>query len=237
MKFGETINKFSEPPHPKGILIEGKLVSLRPLVADKHSEELFLSNALDKENINWAYLPYGPFETEPEYHKWIKSFEKNIDPVFFAIISKKLNKAIGIASYLRINPADGLIEVGHINYSPLLQRTTEATETMFLMMKWAFDNGYRRYEWKCNALNLRSRNSAQRLGFSYEGVFRQMAIVKGKNRDTAWFAIIDKEWEEVEDCFKKFLSSSNFDKEGRPLVSLSALTKPLLYKLDNLDCS
>ena len=237
MKFGEIVNNFSEPPHPRGISIEGKLVSLKPLVASKYSEELFLSNTLDKEDINWAYLPYGPFETEPEYYKWIESFEKNDDPVFFAIISKKLNKAIGIASYLRINPADGLIEVGHINYSPLLQRTTEATEAMFLMMKWAFDNGYRRYEWKCNALNLRSRNSAQTLGFSYEGVFRQMAIVKGQNRDTAWFAIIDKEWEKVEDCFKKFLLSSNFDKEGRPRVSLSALTKPLLYKLDNLDCS
>ncbi len=237
MKFGEIVNNFSEPPHPRGISIEGKLVSLKPLVASKYSEELFLSNALDKEAINWAYLPYGPFETEPEYYKWIESFEKNDDPVFFAIISKKLNKAIGIASYLRINPADGLIEVGHINYSPLLQRTTEATEAMFLMMKWAFDNGYRMYEWKCNALNLRSRNSAQKLGFSYEGVFRQIDVVKGQNRDTAWFAIIDKEWGKGEDCFKKFMFSGNFDKEGRPRVSLSALTKPLLYKLDNLDCS
>jgi len=237
MKFGEIVNNFSVPPHPRGISIEGKLVSLKPLVAGKHSKELFLSNTLDKENINWAYLPYGPFKTEPEYHNWIESFEKKDEPVFFAIISKKLNKAIGIASYLRINPADGLIEVGHINYSPLLQRTTEATEAMFLMMKWAFDNGYRRYEWKCNALNLRSRNSAQRLGFSYEGVFRQMAIVKGKNRDTAWFAIIDKEWGKVEDCFNQFLSDSNFDNEGQSIISLSTLTKSLLYKLDNLDCS
>ena len=104
-------------------------------------------------------------------------------------------------------------------------------------MKWAFDNGYRRYEWKCNALNLRSRNSAQRLGFSYEGVFRQMAIVKGQNRDTAWFAIIDMEWEKVEDCFNQFLSDGNFDKDGLPMISLSNLTKPLLYKLDNLDCT
>jgi RimJ/RimL family protein N-acetyltransferase len=237
MKYGEIVNNFSEPPHPGGISIEGKLVSLKPLVASKYSEELFLSNSLDKDGINWAYLPYGPFKTELEYHKWIESFEKNDDPFFFAIISKKLNKAIGIASYLRINPADGLIEVGHINYSPLLQRTTEATEAMFLMMKWAFDNGYRRYEWKCNALNLRSRNSAQRLGFSYEGVFRQMAIVKGQNRDTAWFAIIDKEWEKVEDCFNQFLSDGNFDKDGLPMISLSNLTKPLLYKLDNLDCT
>ena len=237
MKKGEILNGFKAPPHPKGISIDGKLVSIKPLIANEFAEELFMANALDKDGINWEYLPYGPFESLSDYIYWIESFEQYDDPVFFAIISKKLKKAIGIASYLRINPADGLIEVGHINYSPLLQRTTEATEAMFLMMKWAFDNGYRRYEWKCNALNLRSRNSAQRLGFSYEGVFRQMAIVKGQNRDTAWFAIIDKDWEKVEDCFKKFLSSSNFDKQGRPIVSLSALTKPLLYKLDNLDCS
>ena len=237
MKKGEVVSGFKVPPHPKGISIDGKLVSIKPLIANEFAEELFMANALDKEGINWEYLPYGPFENLSDYIDWIQSFEEHNDPVFFAIISKKLKKAIGIASYLRINPNDGLIEVGHINYSPLLQRTTEGTEAMFLMMQWAFDNGYRRYEWKCNALNLRSRNSAQRLGFSYEGVFRQMAIVKGQNRDTAWFAIIDKDWEKVEDCFKKFLSSSNFDKEGRPRVSLSALTKPLLYKLDNLDCS
>ena len=103
-------------------------------------------------------------------------------------------------------------------------------------MKWAFDNGYRRYEWKCNALNRRSRNSAQRLGFSYEGVFRQMAIVKGKNRDTAWFAIIDKEWQGIKKCFDKFLSDENFD-HNKPIDSLSSLTKPLLYKFDNMDCS
>ena len=117
------------------------------------------------------------------------------------------------------------------------QRTTEATESMYLMMKWAFDNGYRRYEWKCNALNLKSRNAAQRLGFSYEGVFRQMTIVKGRNRDTAWFAMIDKEWERIEECFKEYLSDSNFDKENQPIISLSSLTKPILFKLDNLDLS
>ena len=108
---------------------------------------------------------------------------------------------------------------------------------MYLMMKWAFDNGYRRYEWKCNALNLKSRNAAQRLGFSYEGVFRQMTIVKGRNRDTAWFAMIDKEWERIEECFKEYLSDSNFDKENQPIISLSSLTKPILFKLDNLDLS
>ena len=237
MKFGEIVESFSIPPHPKGISIEGKLVDLKPLIASEFAEELFISNAIDKEGINWAYLPYGPFESQVDYTKWIKSFEEGDDPVFFAIISKKLKKAIGIASFLRINPAQGLIEVGHINYSPLLQKTTEATEAMFLMMKWVFDNGYRRYEWKCNALNLKSRRAAQRLGFSYEGVFRQMTISKGRNRDTAWFAIIDKEWVEIERCFDQFLSESNFDNNGKSKVSLTSLTESLLYKVDNMDCS
>lgn len=237
MKFGEIVESFSIPPHPKGISIEGKLVDLKPLIASEFAEELFISNAIDKEGINWAYLPYGPFDSQVDYAKWIKSFEEGDDPIFFAVISKKLKKAIGIASFLRINPTKGLIEVGHINYSPLLQKTTEATEAMFLMMKWVFDNGYRRYEWKCNALNLKSRRAAQRLGFSYEGVFRQMTISKGRNRDTAWFAIIDKEWAEIERCFDQFLSESNFDNNGKSKVSLTSLTESLLYKVDNMDCS
>ena len=237
MKFGEIVESFSIPPHPKGISIEGKLVDLKPLIASEFAEELFISNAIDKEGINWCYLPYGPFDSQAEYTKWIRSFEEGDDPVFFAIISKKLKKAIGIASFLRIKPAQGLIEVGHINYSPLLQKTTEATEAMFLMMKWVFDNGYRRYEWKCNALNLKSRRAAQRLGFSYEGVFRQMTISKGRNRDTAWFAIIDKEWQDLKRCFDQFLSESNFDNNGKSKVSLTSLTESLLYKVDNMDCS
>ena len=235
MKKGEVVSGFKVPPHPKGISVDGKLVSIKPLIANEFAEELFMANALDKEGINWEYLPYGPFENLSDYIDWIQSFEEHNDPVFFAIISKKLKKAIGIASYLRINPNDGLIEVGHINYSPLLQRTTEGTEAMFLMMQWAFDNGYRRYEWKCNALNMRSRKAAQRLGFSYEGVFRQMTISKGRNRDTAWFAIIDKDWQVIQKCFHQFLSDINLDEKSK--YSLSTLTKPLLYKVDNMDCS
>ena len=237
MKQGEIIKEFVVPPHPKGITIEGNLVNLKPLVSNQFANELFQSNAIDKDDLNWTYLPYGPFENLEDYSKWIESFEGSNDPVFFAIISKKLKKANGIASYLRINPAIGSIEVGHINFSPLLQRTTEATESMYLMMKWVFDNGYRRFEWKCNALNLKSRNAAQRLGFSYEGVFRQMTIAKGRNRDTAWFAMIDKEWQSIERCFIEFLSESNFELNGKPKISLSSLTQPILYKLDNLDLS
>jgi RimJ/RimL family protein N-acetyltransferase len=235
MKLGEIVQGFSIPPYPQGVFLEGKLVDLKPLNANKYAEELFRANSLDEAGINWTYLPYGPFETAVDYANWIKSFGEGDNPNFLAIISKKLKKAVGIASYLRINPSVGLIEVGHINYSPLLQKTTEATEAMYLMMKWAFDNGYRRYEWKCNALNLGSRRAAQRLGFSYEGVFRQMTISKDRNRDTAWFAIIDKEWEEIQQCFIQFLDDENFNNKGEAKVSLSSLTRPLIYKLDNLD--
>ena len=237
MKQSEIVSKFKAPPHPKGITIEGDLVVLKPLVASQFAKELFMSNSIDNKGLNWAYLPYGPFESLEDYAEWIESLEGGDDPVFFAIVSKELNQAIGIASYLRINPTVGSIEVGHINFSPLLQRTTEATESMYLMMKWVFDNGYRRYEWKCNALNLKSRNAAQRLGFSYEGVFRQMTIVKGRNRDTAWFGMIDKEWTSIESCFLEYLSDSNFDKDNKPKTSLSSLTKTILYKVDNLDLS
>jgi hypothetical protein len=127
--------------------------------------------------------------------------------------------------------------VGHINYSPLLQKTREGTETMYLMMKWAFESGYRRYEWKCNALNIKSRYAAQRLGLSYEGVFRQMAINKGRNRNTAWFASIYKEWNAVKACFETYLTDDNFNADRKLKVSLSELTKPLLYKSGNKEFS
>ena len=154
------------------------------------------------------------------------------DPVFLAIVEKESGRPLGIASYLRIHPAEGSIEVGHIHFSPLLQRTTSATESMFLMMQWAFEAGYRRYEWKCNSLNQASRRAAQRLGFSFEGIFRQMMIIKGRNRDTAWFAAIDSEWPALKTAFERYLDEKNFDKEGRPVTSLSSLTASLLHKKD-----
>ena len=144
-------------------------------------------------------------------------------------------KSVGIASFLRINQKHGTIEVGHINFSPLLQRTLAGTEAMYLMMKWAFENGYRRYEWKCNALNSRSRRAAQRLGLSYEGVFRQMSICKGRNRNTAWFAAIETEWPALEKCFQLYLSENNLDKNNKPIIALSKLTSPLLYKIDTFE--
>ncbi|MCH9845598.1 MAG: GNAT family N-acetyltransferase [Alphaproteobacteria bacterium] len=237
MNIENIVDNFIVPPHPKNIILNGVNVRLEPLKTKRHANDLFEANAIDEEGLNWVYLPYGPFSTVESFAKWLETQEVNDDPTFFAIIRKSDEKAVGVASYLRINPNEGSIEVGHINYSPLLQRTKEGTEAMYLMMKWVFENGYRRYEWKCNALNLKSRNAAQRLGFSYEGVFRQAAINKGKNRDTAWFAAIDKEWKALSECFTKYLSKDNFADDGRPKTSLSSLTKPILYKEDNMDFS
>ena len=190
---------------------------------------------MDRDGSNWAYLPYGPFATLEAYETWLSEAALTPDPNFFAIIKCADNKAVGLASYLRINPQDGSIEIGHINYSPLLQKTREGTEAMYLMMKWAFESGYRRYEWKCNALNTKSRYAAQRLGLSYEGVFRQMSISKGRNRNTAWFAAIDKEWPALKASFETYLSDDNFAADGRPKKALSGLTKPLLYKRDTFE--
>ena len=218
-------------------MLHGKTVRLEPLDVKRHSTDLFQANALDRDGINWQYLPYGPFETLDAYQKWLAVEVEKTDPCFFAIIRLSDNKAVGVASYLRINPDDGSIEVGHINYSPLLQKTYEGTEAMYLMMQWAFETGYRRYEWKCNALNAKSRYAAQRLGFSFEGVFRQMSISKGRNRNTAWFAAIDQEWSTLQACYERYLAEDNFTPDHKPKISLSELTKPVLYKPDNKEFS
>ena len=237
MKDDFFVEGFSSPLHPKGIILQGKSVCLMPLDGDKHAKDLHKANAIDSEGHNWKYLPYGPFDDLQSYQKWLVSIAAKDDPTFFSIIRLSDNKAVGVASFLRINPEHGSIEVGHINYSPLLQKTKEGTEAMYLMMKWAFEAGYRRYEWKCNALNIKSRYAAQRLGLSFEGIFRQMAINKGRNRNTAWFAAIDKEWPALKQSFEVYLSDANFDENHKPKRALSQLTRPLLYKLDNKECS
>ena len=150
------------------------------------------------------------------------------DPLFFAILDQADGKATGVASYLRITPAAGSLEVGHIHYSPRLQRSPAATEAMFLMMRWAFDSGYRRYEWKCDALNAASRAAAHRLGLSFEGVFRQATVTKGRNRDTAWYAAIDAEWPALRAAFQAWLAPGNFDGAGRQRARLTDLTRPIL---------
>jgi RimJ/RimL family protein N-acetyltransferase len=176
----------------------------------------------------WTYLPYGPFIDVDEYRRWLDPASRSDDPLFFAIIDTLTEMASGVASYLRIDPSNGSIEVGHIALSPRLQRTTTVTEAMYLMMRWAFTAGYRRYEWKCNALNQPSRRAAARLGLSYEGVFRRSGIVKGRNRDTAWYAATDAEWPALQDAFTRWLDPDNFAPTGRQRISLATLTDPIL---------
>ena len=209
-------------------LIAGRFCSLEPLDADKHAEALYAAYAVDADGRNWTYLPYGPFDSFASYRNWVAQYRATSDPLFFAIVSQATGKAVGVASFMRIDPVNGSVEVGHLNFSPLMQRTPLATEAMYLMMKEAFALGFRRYEWKCNALNRPSRNAAQRLGFSFEGVFRHAAVIKGYNRDTAWYAAIDTEWPRLNEAFQRWLSPDNFDEAGVQRVSLSSLTDAVL---------
>jgi RimJ/RimL family protein N-acetyltransferase len=206
----------------------GRYCRVEPLDPARHADDLFRANALDATGRNWTYLSYGPFDTLEAYREWMQSKCLGDDPLFHAIVDSAAGRAVGVASYMRIDPRNGSIEVGHINYSPLLQRKPAATETMYLMMKRAFELGYRRYEWKCDALNAPSRAAAQRLGFSFEGVFRRATIYKGRSRDTAWYAAIDSEWPELERAFLRWLDSANFDAQGNQRLRLSDLTAPTL---------
>ena len=228
-KVGLPVEGWTTPPRPPNEVIEGRTCRLEPLDAARHGEALHRANLADRDRHNWTYLPYGPFERLDEYLEWVRSVEGKADPQFFAIVTQTApNQAVGVASYLRIDPSAGSIEVGHINYSPLLQRTVAATEAMYLMMRRAFELGYRRYEWKCHSLNAPSRAAAQRLGFSYEGIFRQARVDKGRNRDTAWYAMIDREWPALDRAFTQWLDPANFDAQGRQRTSLSELTNPIL---------
>lgn len=208
---------------PKGVSLTGQYCRLERLDAARHVDELYTANATDLEHRIWTYLAYGPFHDVADYGCWVVDQAQGADPLFYAIIGLDSGKALGVASYLRINPNDGVIEVGHINYSPLLQKTVMATEAMFLMMRHVFDDlGYRRYEWKCDALNARSRAAAARLGFTYEGIFRQATMYKQRNRDTAWYSIIDREWPAIKAAYLKWLDPDNFD-GGRQKRGLSSI--------------
>jgi RimJ/RimL family protein N-acetyltransferase len=206
----------------------GRYCRVEPIEPARHARELYDANALDPSGRNFTYGTAGPFESFDAYQRWMETSCLGDDPLYHAIVDNAVGKATGVASYLRIDPGNGVIEVGHINYSPLLQRKRAATEAMYLMMKRAFERGYRRYEWKCDALNAPSRAAAQRLGFSYEGVFRQAVVYKGRSRDTAWYAAMDSEWPELERAFLRWLDPENFDSGGGQRVRLSELTHPIL---------
>jgi RimJ/RimL family protein N-acetyltransferase len=222
---------WTPPAPPQREPMEGRYCRLEPLDLDRHAADLFAADTADADGRSWTYLAYGPFRTLPDYRAWMAATCLGNDPLFFAIIDKPDGKPAGVASYLRITPAAGSIEVGHLHYSPHLQRSPAATEAMYLMMKRAFELGYRRYEWTCDALNAASRAAAQRLGLSFEGVFRQATVYRGRSRDTAWYAAIDLEWPAVRDAFEAWLAPGNFDAAGRQQARLSDLTRPLLKRL------
>ena len=219
---------WAPPPAPPREPMEGRFCRLEPLDPDRQAADLFAADAADADGRSWTYLAYGPFRTLSDYRTWMCATCLGADPLFFAIIDTPEGKAVGVASYLRITPASGSIEVGHLHYSPRLQRSPAATEAMYLLMERAFELGYRRYEWKCDALNAASRAAAQRLGLSFEGIFRQATVYKGRNRDTAWYAAVDAEWPALREAFLAWLAPGNFDGAGRQRTRLTDLTRPIL---------
>lgn len=203
-------------PWPERVALEGRYASIEPLDPADHAEDLWQAVGGPERAALWTYLFNGPFIDRAEFDRHIAEKSVATDAVSFAIINRFEGKAAGYASYMRIEPTHRVIEVGSILYGPTLQHTRSATDAMYLMARYAFENmGYRRYEWKCNAENDASRRAALRLGFTFEGIFRQHMIVKGRSRDTAWFAMLDYEWPARKAAFERWLKPENFDAAGR----------------------
>lgn len=221
---GAPVPGWTARPRPPRTPMEGRFCRVAPLDVARHAADLHAANVLDATGANWTYLAAGPPADFAAYRAWLEQAAAGDDPLFHAIIDTATGKAVGVATYMRIDPANGVIEVGNINFSPLLQRHPAATEAMALMMGRVFNElGYRRYEWKCDNLNAPSRAAALRLGFRFEGVFRQALVYKGRNRDTAWFSVIDGEWPALRQAFAAWLDPANFDAAGRQRTSLAAL--------------
>jgi len=220
-KIGSPLPTWNTCPKPAKKTMVGTYCRLEALDTTRHGEDLWQAYTADTEDRIWTYLPYGPFTTQAQFEQWLTGQSATEDPLFYAIIDTSIGKAVGVATYLRIQPEVGVIEVGHINYSPALQQTTAATEAMYLMMKNAFELGYRRYEWKCDNLNLGSQKAAKRLGFSHDGLFKQATIYKGRNRDTAWFSILDADWPAINAEYQRWLAADNFTVDGIQLSKLS----------------
>lgn len=218
-EIGAALPGWTPPPVPPREVTSGRFCDLVPLHID-HADALFEAFALDADDREWTYLPYGPFASRDDFRAWVAENAVSDERVLFTIHSGASRRPTGIAGYLRMMPATGSIEVGHLRYSSRLQRTPAATEAMSLMMARAFDLGYRRYEWKCDVFNAPSRRAAARLGFTFEGIFRQATVYKARTRDTAWFSVIDAEWPSLQRAFDAWLDPSNFDGQGRQVRGL-----------------
>ena len=231
----ERRNEFDQPigaplpdwrpvPMPPYTPMVGAYCRVEPIDHARHADALFEAFREDAEGQNWTYLADAPVPDRADFDPWMEGRCRSRDPMFHAIVDPVDGRAAGIASFMRIDPKIGSIEVGAINFAPRLQRTRLATEAMYLMMRRVFDElGYRRYEWKCDALNAPSRRAAERIGFTYEGLFRQATIYKSRNRDTAWYAILDSEWPAIKAGFEAWLDPANFDAAGKQRAGLSDL--------------
>ena len=212
---GAPLPDWSGASEPDRTTLLGARCRLEALDAEQHAEALHAAYRLDRDGGNWTYLPYGPFAGAKEYADFVDGIQRVGDALFFAIVDLRSETPAGVASYLRVAAAMGSIEVGHLSYSPALQRTPISTEAMYLMMRRVFEDwGYRRYEWKCDSLNAPSIAAARRLGFRYEGLFRKQVVMKGRNRDTAWLSITDDEWPAIRAALESWLAPENFDEAG-----------------------
>ncbi len=212
---GPTVADWQGAARPPRTSMEGRFCRVEPLDSKDHLDDLYDAYSDDREGALWTYMSVGPFKSKEDFREWLEPASDGVDPLFHAIIDLTTNRAVGLAAYLRIKPSAGVIEVGNITYSPRLQKTAIATEAMYLMMVRVFDElGYRRYEWKCDSLNTASREAAERLGFSFDGVFEQAVVYKGRNRDTAWYSILDRDWPALKSAYVRWLDPGNFDEQG-----------------------
>jgi RimJ/RimL family protein N-acetyltransferase len=221
---GAALPEWSARERPARVSLEGVHCRVEPIDVERHAADLFEAYSHASDARDWTYLSTGPFADLASYRTFLTGAAASPDPLHYAVIDRASGKAVGTLALMRIDPANGVVEVGFVTFSPLLKRTSLSTEAQYLLMRYAFDElGYRRYEWKCDSLNAPSRQTALRLGFQFEGIFRQAVTYKGRNRDTAWFAIIDKDWPQVKRAFETWLDASNFDAEGNQRVSLASL--------------
>ncbi len=228
---GRDLPGWKAPPFPPRVALVGRHVRVEPIDPVKHAREHWEAQGADPHGIRWTYGFHGPYPQYEPFEKWCVEAQQSRDPQFYAIVDAADGRAAGSCGYMRIEPKHGVIEIGNIHFTLRLAHTRAATEAMYLLMANAFDLGYRRYEWKCDSCNLPSRRAATRLGFTYEGMFRQAIVNKGRNRDTTWFAIVDGDWRGgLQDAYLRWLDPANFDAQGRQKTRLSALTAPFVER-------